>query len=146
MAFRPRFLALVEHGQLIFEPCYRALMRAYLEKFEGKQVEVVIGKEDKAISKNLRGYYWGVVVKTIAEHTGYSIDETHENLQAKFFIFYREDGTPYIKSTSKKSDWNSREFSEAIHNIKQWAQEFFATEEHPEGLYIPEAGEIDYGK
>ena len=107
-------------------------------------MEVVIGKEDKKISQRQRGYYWSVIVPIIAKASGHSKDEVHEILQAKFFLYYNEEGLPYIQSMGIDSNWPARELAEKIEEIRRWSLDFWATEENPNAGYIPEPNEVDY--
>ena len=50
----------------------------------GGDTEIIIRPRSHAVSDRQRGYYRGVVLKILAEHTGYTQDEMHEFLKRKF--------------------------------------------------------------
>lgn len=51
---------------------------------DGWIVEVAVKRLRATRSIQQSRYYWGVVVELIAEHTGYTPEEIHEVLKAKF--------------------------------------------------------------
>lgn len=74
-------------------------------------------------------YYWACVVGTLAEHTGYTPDEMHEVLKAKFLpkTLAVQDkngeivGEFVIGGSTVKL--NTTEFSDYVRDIKTWARE-----------------------
>ena len=103
----------------------------------GKDIEITLGKPSKQRSNQENRYYWGVVIKLISEHTGYTADEAHDAMRLKFLR--NNDGKLItLKSTTKLS---TVEFEAYMSSIRQFASEPI------DGLdfYIPEPGEItDY--
>lgn len=96
-----------------------------------KDGEFVITFTPRRASRSLQAnrYYWGVVVELLAEHTGYTPDEIHEVLKAKFLPkkLAVTDANGEIQgefviggSTTKL---NTLEFGEFIEAIRQWAAE-----------------------
>ncbi len=78
-------------------------------------------------------YLFGVVYKLIADHLGYSVDEIHEAMKAKFRS--REDlttGLIIVRSTRT----GSPEFWEYVDQVRHWSHTFL-------GLYIPEPNEME---
>lgn len=80
-------------------------------------------------SLQANAYYWGVVVHELSEHTGYSPDEMHDFLKAKFIpkrlAVVKGNGLICEErviggSTAKM---NTNEFYEYCASIKQWAAE-----------------------
>lgn len=55
-----------------------------LLKFKGKRVYVIVDEEKQQRSINQNNYYWGVVVKILSNELGYTQEEMHEILKAKF--------------------------------------------------------------
>jgi hypothetical protein len=143
LSFRPKFGGVVKNGEIVYDPACRLTRKAYLAGLEGQRVDEIIQKEGKDISKGQRGYYWGVVVKLIAEELGCTKEETHEILQAKFFVYYNDKGLPYVQSLGLSGNWPAKELAEKIDEIRHWAQTFFASDENPGGLFIPLPGDID---
>lgn len=89
-----------------------------------------IAKHEPATrSVRANSYYWGVVVHLISEHTGYTPDELHDVLKAKFLPKHLafSDGNGEVKgefviggSTRKL---NTAEFVEYTESIRRWAAE-----------------------
>jgi hypothetical protein len=57
----------------------------YLRENEGKYLHFYLGYKKKSKSKEQRGYYWGVVLPLISDHTGYERHEIHE-LNKEYFL------------------------------------------------------------
>jgi hypothetical protein len=74
---------------------------------------------------------WFVVEKIIAQHTGYTSEETHQVLAA-MFLSYESNGRTFVRSTTKL---NTVEFSDYSERCRTWAQ----TEMD---VYIPLPNEI----
>jgi hypothetical protein len=90
----------------------------YLATFEGKRIEFVLRERRAERSNQQNAYYWSVVVAMLADHTGYSNDEMHENLKRMFLGQIDEHGLMRVGSTAKlKTD----EFQGYIAKIVRWA-------------------------
>src|SRR5574343_332589 len=74
--------ATVKQGKLILSN--REQFSADIKKFEGKNFYLVADEEKQTRSNNQNSYYWGVVLKILADELGYTIDEMHEVLKYKF--------------------------------------------------------------
>ena len=89
-------------------------------------------------SNNQNRYYWGIVLKRISEHTGFTIDETHEVLKAKFLRAWKSLDTKkgYIEVEYAKStrDLNTKEFEDYMTQIREWASIDI-------GVWVPEPNE-----
>ena len=119
MSAIPAFIGLVQDGKLHLD--YRAQFDAYLRRFEGDEVEVEVRKRRSKRSTAQNAYWWSVVVPTLAEHTGYTRDEMHEALKAKFLS--AEDlslGLTKIGSTAKL---NTQDFADLVDRVVLWAAE-----------------------
>ena len=119
MSEAPVFVGLVQDGKLRID--YRAQFDAYLRRFEGEAVEVEVRKRRSQRSRAQNAFWWSVVVPTLAEHTGYSKDEMHEALKAKFLS--TEDlslGLTKIGSTAKLG---TQEFADLVDRVVLWAAE-----------------------
>lgn len=56
-----------------------------LMKFgDGEAIVITIESEQSAVSKQARGYYFGVVLKHLSKYSGHSIDDLHAWAKAKF--------------------------------------------------------------
>lgn len=100
---------------------------------EGKEIEMTIGKPSKPRSNQENRYYWGVCIKILCEHTGYTPDEMHDSLR---MLFLRDEGrqVPTLKSTAGLSTVS---FEKYMSRIREWASCEMS-------VYIPEPGEVEY--
>ncbi len=113
-----------------------------LERFDSKlkkldpreySVYVTDKKHQRSLSQN--AYYHAVVVPLVSAHTGYSKEETHQQLAFRFNPEMIEvDGEMY-KVPGSTSKLNTSQFNEYLESIKQWASEEM-------GIYIPDPNEI----
>ena len=100
---------------------------------EGKPIYVTVSKETKRRSNNQNAYYHGVVIKLLAECTGYTPDEAHDAVRW-LFLRVRRDGLPEsVRSTTSLS---TAEFETYMTDIRQWASVEL-------GCYIPEPNEVE---
>ena len=107
--------------------------KEYLRKFEGKWVWVTVEKFSKQRSLNQNRYYWGVVVKILADEIGYSKDEMHDALRWEFLnISEDEKALPTVKSTTELS---TIEMETYLEEIREWADTQL-------DIYIPLPNEI----
>src|ERR1039458_4003122 len=58
--------------------------KQYLASINGKRVQVTVEKIKHSRTNSQNAYYWGVVVKLIAQHTGHDPEQIHELLTQKF--------------------------------------------------------------
>jgi hypothetical protein len=106
-----------ETGKLVLDA--PKVFRAYVARFIGEEVEVEVRKRRSKRSTEQNAYYWGVIIPPLAEHCGYTHDEMHEALKAKFLG--QEDlsrGLLRIGSTRKLS---TAEFTDYIERVTVWA-------------------------
>lgn len=103
-----------------------------LPKYEGQTVEVSVKPYKATRSSQANRYYFGVVVKLLAEHCGYDADDMHEALAFKFLRIEDDPitGTPRRKRTPKT---DTKEFADYIDACVRLAAEY--------GVVIPEPGE-----
>lgn len=100
---------------------------------EGKDdwfvVEIQKSKQVRSLPQNK--YYWGVVVKVVSQHTGYTSEETHQEL-ARMFLSYENSGKLFVRSTTKL---NTLEFEKYAESCREWAKKEM-------DVYIPLPNEI----
>lgn len=70
----------IQNGVLV--PQEKGKFRDALSKNEGNWCEVDFGGRDRSIQQNK--YYWGVIIRTIADDTGQDEDDIHDYLKTKF--------------------------------------------------------------
>jgi hypothetical protein len=78
------FIAHVEDGRLKIGLRAIELMRHALAGWRRCDVVVTIEKRHATRSLQANRYYFGVALKLLSEHTGYTVDELHEWAKAKF--------------------------------------------------------------
>ena len=80
----PKFHATILDGHIKLSRGEGQLFRDHLASLEGKEVDVTVGKRKHIRSQQQMRYYFGVVVKLIADYTGDDIDTIHDFLKDKF--------------------------------------------------------------
>lgn len=104
------------------------------------ELEIVIERKHATRSLAQNALYWGVYCKTLADHTGYTSDEIHEILKAKFLPkkLAIADGNGELRGEfvigGTTTRLNKIEFGEYLEQIHRWAAEEL-------GVTIPEPSE-----
>lgn len=95
------------------------------------------GKKQR--SNNQNKYYWGCVLPRISEHTGFTIEESHEVMKYRFLKGWKTVKTSkdqmeieYIRSTT---DLDTKSFEEYMIKVREFAS--IALQ-----CWIPEPNEI----
>ena len=104
----------------------------YLAGLSGKRVQVTVEKIKRSRTNQQNKYYWGCVVKLIAEHTGHDPEQIHEALKAMFSPKWYMGKTAVPTSTTLLDTLSFVEYTE---KCRLWANEFL-------GLQIPLPGEV----
>jgi hypothetical protein len=100
-----------------------------LRQFPEGPVTVTVQRQHATRSLQSNAFYWGVVVKTISDYTGYSPDETHQALKAlhlpKHLAFADGNGEVVGELVIGGSTrvLNQAEFSDFISRVKTWSHE-----------------------
>lgn len=124
--------AKVEKGKLVY---YNPnSWNKELVRLEGGLVQITIEKRKRPRSNEQNRYYWGVVVRIISDHLGYTPEEAHTALRGHFLTVLTDKTLPLIKSTT---DLSTVEFEAYMTKIREWASIEFQ-------MYIPEPNEVDY--
>lgn len=111
------------------EPTFKKIQEYVKGKDDFFVIEIQKSKRIRSLNQNK--YYWGVVVKIIANHTGYTSDEMHQWLASEF-LSYNSKGRVFTKSTTKL---NTLEFEQYLEKCRQWGQEEMS-------CYIPLPNEL----
>jgi hypothetical protein len=72
------------HGKLHVTPSARVALQDAVLTWSDGPATLTIERETATRSQQANNYYWAVVVKALADHTGYTPDETHEVLKIMF--------------------------------------------------------------
>lgn len=99
----------------------------------GKHVEIIFRKRRTKRSSQANRYYFGVVVKLLAEHCGYDPQEMHEALA---FRFLRIEDCPITGAPRRKHtpETDSAEFAEYVDHCIRLAAEL--------GVVIPDPHQV----
>ena len=83
------FRGSLKDGKLVFDN--ESYFRTILSKYEDEpKVRIIIEKERGTRSLRQQGYYWGIVLKYIAEYMGEREEDLHEIFKAKFLKSRRQ--------------------------------------------------------
>lgn len=109
-------------------------------ELKGRQdcaVTITIERKHATRSLSQNALYWAVYVETISEHTGYTPDEIHELLKAKFLpkkVAIADGNGELIDDImigGTTTRLNKIQFGEYLQSIHEWASNKL-------GLWIPE--------
>lgn len=126
----PIFYGTIEKGTFKLDNQDR--FKKYLSSLKGR-VQLTVRPARKKRSSQQNKFYWGVVIKLIAEELGYDSDELHEALKWKF-LKVNNPKLPTVRSTAKLS---TVEFMDYIDQIVRFASQEL-------NIIIPDASEVDY--
>lgn len=116
----------LEKGQVLFAK------KSLDQQLRGRRdcdLEIIIDRKHATRSLAQNRLYFGVYVKLISEHTGYSLDEVHELLKAKFLpkklAVADQNGevTDEFVIGGSTAKLNKIEFGEYLERIQIWAAE-----------------------
>ena len=128
----PIHKAKIKDCQVVFEE--RERYENWLFQLNENDVEVIVRKPKKIRSQRQNRYYWGVVLKLIAEATGEDIEDLHNHFSFKWLGTTGKSG----KLVSRKSTalLTTAEFTEYIEKIIRWGGMFLE-------ITFPEPESID---
>lgn len=105
---------------------YSSMISDYMHRTKGKLITIDYRAVIPTRSLLQNRYYWGVIIKLIAEELGYSPEVCHDHLK-KLFLGFKAydfpDGTTnnYWVSTT---DLTTVEFENYCSAIRKWANDF----------------------
>lgn len=102
----------------------------YIKPGNSYTVEIVKSKQKRSLNQNK--YYWGVIIDLFAQTTGYSKEESHQELAA-MFLGYEAHGKKFVKSTTKL---NTKEFEDYAELCRVWMNENL-------GIHVPLPNEVN---
>jgi hypothetical protein len=131
----PVFRARIERGEVRWFGIEGKRFHTLKQKFEGKDVEIVLRLPQKKSTGPQRRYYWPVIVGTICEAAGYGPEhaEAIHDLLKGMFLKDTSGPLPITRSTESLTTVEREEYHD---NCRRWAAEFF-------GIYIPLPNEVD---
>ncbi len=94
------------------------------------------GKPIKIRSSKQNAYYWGVVLKTIKDHSGIDSSQLHRVCAFKFNLETMTfPSGEVVEIPGKTKSLDTAKFSEYLDNIREWAM-------HEFGIFIPSPNEM----
>lgn len=112
--------------------------QAYLSTLEGREVAVVVTRWTRTTSNPQYAYYYGVVLKLLSDHTGFTRDEMDDILKDMFLYEYATlPSGQLIRKKISKTVVTTKEFAEFIEEVKRWASIEL-------GVVIPDPDEVEY--
>lgn len=138
-----------------FQPEEPQRFREAFIAHNNKRITITVKRFHRPRSNQQNKYYWGVVLEIISEYTGYSPEEVHEMMRAKFLSHVlkmkikrrakaakelhakRKNKKPipkaiWIRVSKSTTDLTTVQFEKYLEKIKRFA----ATK--LDGLYIPD--------
>lgn len=110
---------------------------------DGWEVELEITRLRATRSGQANRFYWGVVIQALHELTGYTPEELHDLMKAKFLpkhlAFTGQNGDiieQFVLGGSTRH-LDTQEFYQYVERVREWAGDAL-------GLYIPDPNESGY--
>lgn len=116
-------------GKLYIRPSARSALQEALLLWPDGPATLTVERESVTRSTQANAYYWGVVVEALADHTGYTPDETHDTLKIKFLpkaVAIRTGNGEVIAEFvigGSTRVLKVGEFFDYVERIRQWAFE-----------------------
>ena len=126
----PIFRGRIEQGKICLER--RDEFAKHIASLDGKPVELILKREVKRRGSAQNRYYWGVVLKTFGDGTGYQPEDLHEALKRRFLAI---DPDAPLVMTRSTSELTTVEFNEYLEKVLQLAAEM--------GVFVPSPGEME---
>lgn len=103
-----KFFAQIVNNHLVFDDA--SSFKNYLQRYNGKEIEVCIKQRQKPKSQNQLGYFFGHIILQMAEHFGYTDEEMYGILKHKFLIKFMDTEKEYVQSLSELSRKETADF------------------------------------
>jgi hypothetical protein len=135
----PVFHATVVDGRLALDPAEAPARAAYLQRLNGKPVEVIVRRTRRTRSLDQNAYLWGVAYAVLGQALGY---DTHERAMLHYALLGECYGCAWDQRFGREvprvasSAMTTREFSDYVEWLVRWA-----AVEH--GVVIPLPGESE---
>jgi hypothetical protein len=107
----------------------RKSFAAAIKRMRDGEVDITVSRHAATRSQQQNRFYWGVIVDLLSDHTGYTPDEVHELLKARFIPKKLAvcDGNGEIVGEyvigGTTTKMNKIEFGEYVESIRRWAAE-----------------------
>jgi len=145
----PRWAVRVEKdGKVIFiDP---EGWKAYKRSYGGREGDIILKDKVKDRSRHEEKYYYGVVVKAVAEKMDIGRKEAHEFMAGMFLTVEKKSPTGFrytkVLSTTELGDkrYHKYIFDECLPWAALPTKDTGLAEDSGLGLYIPKPNEVDY--
>lgn len=120
----------VIHGKLHVSPSARTALQDAILTWPDGAATLTVAREQVTRSVQANNYYWAVLVKALATHTGYTPEETHEHLKIQFLpkdVALRTGTGEVIAAFvigGSTRELSIAEFGDYVDRIRQWAFEW----------------------
>jgi len=84
-------------------------VQTYCKKEGNYVLEIQRSKDKRSLNQNK--YYWGVIVTLFSEQSGYTVNESHQEL-ASMFLRYDKDGRVFTRSTTELDTKEFEQYAE----------------------------------
>lgn len=111
-----------------FEGACKKLL-GYIKPGNSYVVEIQRAASKRSLNQNK--YYWGVIIDLFAQNTGYTKDESHQEL-AGMFLRYESHGKDFVRSTTSMT---TLEFEQYADKCRLWMGENL-------GIHVPLPNEV----
>ena len=119
----------IVHGKLDVSPSARSALTEALLTWSDGPAMLSVERESVTRSVQANAYYWGVVVKALVDHTGYTPDEMHDLLKIQFLpkdvALASGNGTVVAAFVigGSTTGLSTGEFYDYVERIRMWAFE-----------------------
>lgn len=118
-----------------------SLVVAYMRKTKGRLITITYQAVKPTRSLLQNKYYWGVVIKYLAEEIGYTPEVMHEYMKEKFltpsYCGMPDGGGIHIHPSTK--GLSTIAFENYLYEIRKWAGEFLSLD-----IPLPRDTNFDY--
>ena len=127
----------IVHGKLHIGASQRSQLQEGVLLWPDGPATLTVEREQVTRSQQANAYYWAVVVKALAEHTGYTPNETHEQLKVMFLpkdVAIRKGNGEVVAEFvigGSTRELTVSEFYDYVEHIRQWAFETLGVDMPP---------------
>lgn len=118
-------VALSKGGKIQMTDYQKRAINEEVKRLDGQNVRVLVTKDTRTRTTKQNRYYWGVVVKMIADQTGYTPEEVHEAMKTEYLgRRFVEFGRKEVQLSKSTKDIDTKEMSDYTERVRQFAAEF----------------------
>ena len=114
----------VKNGKFEIGDGFKEFSKMLLEKYEGKELNIFIEKRRKVRSLRQNAYYFGLVLKSISDYTGYEMEDLHNHFKTHLLKKKVGNLDTHRSTTSLSTD----EFTHFVGKVKEFAKQTIGLE------------------